>query len=182
MNPSTQTLRIARADYLNGICPKTQLKNTTLDPNVFEMGNGYINMTLLYGCDSSVLVVPPQLRFACPVHGDGCVKFGEEMGLWLCKTSVVVPVGGDEGLLVGVLEMEEAIREGFEVKWKVEIGGCGGGCVESGGVCGYDLKRRRGICLCQSGSPSNSPVNGCRSGGGIHHHQASASGSTVSPG
>ncbi|XP_022955452.1 LEAF RUST 10 DISEASE-RESISTANCE LOCUS RECEPTOR-LIKE PROTEIN KINASE-like 1.3 [Cucurbita moschata] len=172
---SKKTLKIARDDYFDGICPDTRLKNTTLNPNLFEMGNGYVNLTLLYGCDSPLMVVPDHLRFECPVHGDGCVKLGEEMGLWGCKNSVVVPVRGDEGLLVGVSKMEEAIREGFEVKWKVDSGGCGGDCVESGGVCGYDLKLRRGICFCENGVSSSSSADVCRKDGGASAHQASGS-------
>ncbi|XP_038894226.1 LEAF RUST 10 DISEASE-RESISTANCE LOCUS RECEPTOR-LIKE PROTEIN KINASE-like 1.3 isoform X2 [Benincasa hispida] len=181
----TKTLQIARDDYYDGICPETRdLKNTSLDPNLLEISNGYVNLTLLYGCDLSLLVVPAHLRFGCPIHGDGFVKLGEEMGLWGCKASVIVPVRGDEGILVRVLKMEEAIREGFEVKWKVDAGGCGGDCVESGGVCGYDLKLRRGICFCETGSSSSSSssssVEVCRrdDGAAVHH----ASTSAASPG
>lgn len=135
-----------------------------------------MNLTLLYGCDSSVVVVVPQhLRFGCAVHGDGFVKLGEEMGLWLCTASVLVPVRGDERILVGALNMEDAIREGFDVKWKVQTGGCGGQCVESGGVCGYDLKLRCGICFCESGFSSSSPVDVCRTDGGAAVHHASPS-------
>ncbi|KGN54631.1 hypothetical protein Csa_011958 [Cucumis sativus] len=169
----TKTLRIARDDYFEGICPEDHLKNTTLDPNLFEISNGYVNLTLLYGCHSSLLVVPSHLRFGCPIHGDGFVKLGEEMGLWGCKASVVVPVRGDEGILVGVLKMEEAIREGFELKWKVDDGGCGSDCTDSGGFCGYDLKLRRGVCLCESGF-SSSPVEVCRRDGGVATHDSSA--------
>lgn len=168
-------LKIARDDYFNGICPKTELKNTTLNPNMFEIINEYANLTLLYGCDSSILVIPEHLRFGCPVHGDGCVKLGEEMGLWRCNATVVVPVRSDEGILVGDLKIEEAIREGFEVKWKVESGGCGNDCLESGGVCGYDFKLRRGMCLCKTGFSSSSPVEVCRRDGGATVHNGSAS-------
>lgn len=172
---STKTLRIARDDYFDGVCPITHLKNTSLDPNLLEISNGYVNITLVYGCDSSLLVVPAQLRFGCPIHGDGFLKLREEiLGPWNCKDSVVVPVRGDEGILVGVLKMEEAIREGFEVKWKVDVGACGGDCVDSGGVCGYDLKLRRGICFCETGFSSPSPVEVCRRDGGAAIHHASA--------
>ncbi|XP_050943531.1 LEAF RUST 10 DISEASE-RESISTANCE LOCUS RECEPTOR-LIKE PROTEIN KINASE-like 1.3 isoform X4 [Cucumis melo] len=94
------------------------------------------------------------------------------MGLWGCKASVVVPVRGDEGILVGVLKIEEAIREGFEVKWKVDNGGCGGDCTDSGGFCAFDLKLRRGVCLCESGF-SSSPVEVCRRDGGVATHHSS---------
>ncbi|KAF2282693.1 hypothetical protein GH714_043710 [Hevea brasiliensis] len=49
IDEQSQTLRIARKDYMDGLC-QPQLKNTTLDPQLFEYVPGYKNLTIIYGC------------------------------------------------------------------------------------------------------------------------------------
>ncbi|KAI6691539.1 hypothetical protein NL676_028367 [Syzygium grande] len=47
--PNTEVLQIAREDFSSGIC-SPKFTNTTLDPPLFSMVNGYNNFTFIYGC------------------------------------------------------------------------------------------------------------------------------------
>ncbi|CAK7344279.1 unnamed protein product [Dovyalis caffra] len=45
----TEILRIAREDYLAGLCTPI-FENSTFNPMVFQSVKGYTNLTFLYGC------------------------------------------------------------------------------------------------------------------------------------
>ena len=50
INDSSQTLKVARTDYLDTICPAA-LVNTTIDNNLFSyIASGDTNLTLYYNC------------------------------------------------------------------------------------------------------------------------------------
>ncbi|XP_059451727.1 LEAF RUST 10 DISEASE-RESISTANCE LOCUS RECEPTOR-LIKE PROTEIN KINASE-like 1.3 isoform X4 [Corylus avellana] len=113
----TQILKISREDFSTGIC-SPELLNTTLDPNLFDFHPGYQNITLAYGCPSSWLPFPHPGHFTCPTSGEVHVELGAH-GPKECNGSVVVPVRLRLDSFI-LSELEEAIREGFDVEWKVD--------------------------------------------------------------
>ncbi|XP_038894227.1 LEAF RUST 10 DISEASE-RESISTANCE LOCUS RECEPTOR-LIKE PROTEIN KINASE-like 1.4 isoform X3 [Benincasa hispida] len=160
---TSQTLTIARTDYMGTLCPKKFI-NTTIDYNLFDTIPNYRNITLLY-CSSS----PIAGQFSCPGYNSGFIQ-GNPMGPSLCNVSVSVPVSLDffppVSDIVNSTEILKAIDEGFEVRLKEDGGGCGI-CEQSEGVCGYDLSSNRTTCYCRAGKYNDNGA--CRSlpaGGG----------------
>ncbi|XP_030952569.1 LEAF RUST 10 DISEASE-RESISTANCE LOCUS RECEPTOR-LIKE PROTEIN KINASE-like 1.3 isoform X3 [Quercus lobata] len=160
VNPETQILKITREDFSAGIC-SPELVNSTLDPTLLDFGIGLQNLTIVYGCDFSWLI-PFLGQFNCQKNGFSHIKWGA-FGPGECKVSVVVPVPVQSGLLTGIeIEivqsiLEEAIREGFDVKWKVDTAACLN-CTAYKGVCGYDLKRNQSTCYYYSSPDQKSNV------------------------
>ncbi|XP_060672432.1 uncharacterized protein LOC107423140 [Ziziphus jujuba] len=156
LNLSTQILKIARADFLNGSCPSTESsQNPVFDSALFEYAQGYGNLTILYDCSSSG-------RFTfCPV------KFHKRSGRFAAvsyrATNPLRNQNNQTGsscskIIVGVSqsynssEIKEALRKGFEVKYEVDNEYCNG-CTGSGGVCGYESMKP--TCYCENQSYGN---------------------------
>ncbi|XP_030452170.1 LEAF RUST 10 DISEASE-RESISTANCE LOCUS RECEPTOR-LIKE PROTEIN KINASE-like 1.4 [Syzygium oleosum] len=142
-----QVLRIARDDYMQGLC-STNFLNTTLDSSLFQIAYGYTNFTLLYGCQT---VVP---LFSCPVQGvpytgGYYVLSGLVVPIGSCFKSVVVPLSLDVWSTLGnsSSNLVEVLQHGFEVQLKVDGEACGE-CTQSFGVCGYDLATNQTTCYC----------------------------------
>ncbi|KAL3748828.1 hypothetical protein ACJRO7_009982 [Eucalyptus globulus] len=171
---STQVLRIARDDYMQGICP-TNFLNTTLDPSMFQIAEGYTNVTFLYGCQS---VSPTFLgQFSCPFKGvpytEGYVFSGSSVDSGACFKSVVVPVSSyslsdlgnssssysqsdlgnssssysQSDLGNSSSSLSDLLQHGFEVQLKVDSEACVE-CTQSNGVCGYNSTANRTTCSC----------------------------------
>ena len=151
VNPEAQILKITREDFSAGICPP-KFVNFTLDPTVLDFGSGLQNLTIVYGCGFSLNTSLGQ--FNCPKNGSAHIKWGA-YGPGECKVSVVVPVpvqvqsGPWTGIVIDQSKLEGAIREGFDVKWKVDTAACLN-CTVHKGVCGYDLKRNQSTCYYSS--------------------------------
>ncbi|XP_050269708.1 LEAF RUST 10 DISEASE-RESISTANCE LOCUS RECEPTOR-LIKE PROTEIN KINASE-like 1.3 isoform X9 [Quercus robur] len=147
VNPEAQILNITREDFSTGIC-SPEFVNSTLDPKLLDSGSGLQNLTIVYGCDLSWIPFPGQ--FNCQINGFAHAKWGA-YGPGECKVSVVVPVPVQSSPWTGIeieidqSKLEEAIREGFDVKWKVDTAACLN-CTVYKGVCGYDLKRNQSTC------------------------------------
>ncbi|KAJ7971242.1 Leaf rust 10 disease-resistance locus receptor-like protein kinase [Quillaja saponaria] len=171
LNSGDQTLRIAREDYMNGdgTCPseESNFESTTLDLEVFDYGPDYRNISLLYGCPFTGVVLYPG-RFTCAVDGtlnrDAYATWDVvEKGICLARVTVpIIPI------LTGLLDfliiskVGDALRRGFDVKWKVGIEECDE-CKSADGVCGYDLLNQTTTCYCQgqsSGSKSCPHLSG----------------------
>ncbi|KAF3951445.1 hypothetical protein CMV_022900 [Castanea mollissima] len=168
VNPDAQILKITREDFSTGIC-SPKFVNSTLDPSLLDLGIGFQNLTIVYGCDFSSLI-PFLGQFNCQRNGFTRIKSGA-YGPGECKVSVVVPVPVSvvvpvpapvpvpvpvpvqsspwTDIEIDQSKLEEAIREGFDVKWKVYTAACHN-CTRSKGVCGYDLKRNQSTCYYSS--------------------------------
>lgn len=148
---SAQVLTIAREDYMQGLCP-TNFLNTTLDSSLFQITDGYTNLTLLYGCQQSVFL-PFLGQFSCPVQGvsytAGYVLSGLSVSIIPCFKSVVVPVSSYFWNIVGNTSsgLSELLQHGFEVQLKVDSEACVE-CTRSNGVCGYDPASKGTTCYC----------------------------------
>ncbi|PQQ16571.1 LEAF RUST 10 DISEASE-RESISTANCE LOCUS RECEPTOR-LIKE PROTEIN KINASE-like 2.7 [Prunus yedoensis var. nudiflora] len=71
----------------------------------------------------------------------------------MCKSKVVVRIKDATGFRILGLEnvtgLEQAVREGFEVKYKVDSAN---ECVGTKGVCGYDWGLSETVCYCPNRS------------------------------
>jgi hypothetical protein len=157
---TTQKLTVARDDYSSGdVCDvNDNSKNSTFDNTQFQQYAGVSNVTLLYGCSLATGNPANLFRYECsdskyvvytvtyPVTYSG-----------LCTPSVIVTIpilGTQVAQLVSGNGIEEALKDGFDLKWTGNYGLCQG-CIGSGGVCGNDggIEFR---CLCKDGPHTTS--------------------------
>ncbi|GLT41136.1 hypothetical protein SLA2020_152220 [Shorea laevis] len=143
-------MRIAREDYEGGLCPQN-IQNTTLDTTLFASSPDYRPLTLLYGCPS--FIPPPDFlaNFSCNN------VFNSSLGLIVpgvtgpmnCSTSatVLVPISASTGK-----EIEQALKDGFEVELKVDDKACQK-CLDSKGMCGVGSGNQT-VCYCLGSSIS----------------------------
>ncbi|KAJ7975760.1 Leaf rust 10 disease-resistance locus receptor-like protein kinase [Quillaja saponaria] len=168
LNSGSQTLRIAREDYLNGPCPSKVLSSTTLDDELFDYGPDYRNLSLHYGCSASSLLATAPGYLTCTIDGtnnrDAYAALDASTDiLGLCFTIVVVPILAIV-TSTNFSKVGEALRRGFDVKWKVDNEECNE-CMGSNGACGYDSSLNRTTCYCKdqsSGSRTCSPSGTCQ--------------------
>ncbi|KAJ0728583.1 putative protein kinase RLK-Pelle-WAK-LRK10L-1 family [Helianthus annuus] len=149
---SSQILKIIREDVMESICPHDFI-NTTIDHNLFDYFINYMNITFLYGCPDSLNLHGD--TFSCDDNGiDKVWVLPGDQGPGICNKSVIVPVPvmalGSTGL-VNSSGLDHVLREGFEVRWKLDTMGCSQ-CSESNGRCFYDYDTNRTSCACP-GSP-----------------------------
>ncbi|XP_044505189.1 LEAF RUST 10 DISEASE-RESISTANCE LOCUS RECEPTOR-LIKE PROTEIN KINASE-like 2.7 [Mangifera indica] len=156
VDEKARILRIARDDYLGGIC-SPRFINTTLNPALFKYTNEYQMLTLLYACPNSTSLSG---HFTCSFTGtnkkDGYIDIGGK-GPEACDAGVNVPF--PRSLILPATEnrsvLEQAFRDGFQVKWNVNITFCEK-CIESQGYCSHDDYFDEAICFCRNGQFSRS--------------------------
>ncbi|PQQ12724.1 LEAF RUST 10 DISEASE-RESISTANCE LOCUS RECEPTOR-LIKE PROTEIN KINASE-like 2.7 [Prunus yedoensis var. nudiflora] len=101
---------------------------------------------------------------SCPkgeTYGDVAAELAAVSVFSMCKSKVVIRIQDATGLglfsFENVTELEQAVREGFEVKYKVDSAKCDE-CVGTTGVCGYDWGLSETVCYCPNRS---SPSRNC---------------------
>ncbi|CAK7344269.1 unnamed protein product [Dovyalis caffra] len=165
INPDRQILRIAREDYLVGFCPP-QFANSTFNPMVFETVNGYTNLTFIYGCMAAPGNIPIPGVFTCKINQvndqTGYLEVGATGPGRQCYGSVFVPVSVSDftSSFVNRPALEQDLKTGFEVRWKVDKAACEE-CTNSSGVCGIEPVTNQTICYCpnkSTGSKTCLPV------------------------
>ncbi|XP_048422234.1 G-type lectin S-receptor-like serine/threonine-protein kinase At1g61500 isoform X2 [Pyrus x bretschneideri] len=135
INQGEQTLKVVRDDYYDKIC-SPKFGDTKLDSNLFDYVSGSSDFTLLYDCASSSLAE----GFKCPdneTYANVAAVPAAVPGTPICESKVVRisdPTGFRIISILNVTALEAAVREGFEVKYKVNSGKCDE-CVGSKGVC-----------------------------------------------
>ncbi|KDP33003.1 hypothetical protein JCGZ_13034 [Jatropha curcas] len=154
INNDHQILKIAREDYIYDFC-KPDFLNTTLDSKFFDYSPGYRNLTFIYGCPVGI----PAL-FNCFIAGslpqNGYVLLNA-VGPGSCYRSVFVPVYelSLETMLFNLTGLKESLKQGFEVKLKVDNTVCND-CLNSKGACGYDFFSNETTCYCLLGQITGS--------------------------
>ncbi|KAL3568315.1 hypothetical protein D5086_030966 [Populus alba] len=146
--------KIAREDYLVGLCPP-QFVNSTFNPKVFESVEGYTNLTFIYGCMAAPIAMPVPGLFTCKINAVnyqiGYIQ-GGATGPGDCYGSVFVPVSIAELSPVVIMpDLEHSLKEGFEVRWKVDGEACRE-CNSFSGVCGVDSVTNQTTCYCPNQS------------------------------
>ncbi|KAL8034463.1 hypothetical protein ABFX02_12G030500 [Erythranthe guttata] len=146
---TTQTMTIAREDVMDESCP-TEMQNTTLDYSIFDYAAVYTNITLLYGCESispynsTDIVVCRNFEFVYILLGD------HGPGL-ICNDSVVVPYPGSR--FTDTTRLVQILRQGFQIRWKVNGSQKCSNCSAIKGRCGYDLDKNQTACYCPGPGP-----------------------------
>uniref|UniRef100_A0A803M4A7 non-specific serine/threonine protein kinase n=2 Tax=Chenopodium quinoa TaxID=63459 RepID=A0A803M4A7_CHEQI len=159
INQNTQVLKMAREDFLQGICMQKFI-NTTIDPELFDYAPGSRNLTVLYGCPPPYTPNPSQ--FTCKIYGtndtDGYPVEGA-IGPSGCFASIVVPVVDSSAAQIRKWSSSQIIGKGFEAIYKVQGEDLCVECEASKGRCGFDLSKNKISCLCLDGSIGDTPCN-----------------------
>ncbi|XP_021763601.1 LEAF RUST 10 DISEASE-RESISTANCE LOCUS RECEPTOR-LIKE PROTEIN KINASE-like 2.4 isoform X4 [Chenopodium quinoa] len=159
INQNTQVLKMAREDFLQGICMQKFI-NTTIDPELFDYAPGSHNLTVLYGCPPPYTPNPSQ--FTCKIYGtndtDGYPVEGA-IGPSGCFASIVVPVVDSSAAQIRKWSPSQIIGKGFEAIYKVQGEDLCVGCEASKGRCGFDLSKNKISCLCLDGSVGDTLCN-----------------------
>ncbi|KDP32995.1 hypothetical protein JCGZ_13026 [Jatropha curcas] len=162
IDSESQTLKVARTDYIGGICPNF-LHNTSLNSASFNYSSGIRNITLYYHCPalSTAIAIPQGFssQFTCPsnnsdrngpyVRGDSInfyvtrrlSYFGNSIRSFLetCKDNVTVPAIEPAVPPVEISPTEDnlitALEQGFGLQWTAKDSTCAT-CKLSGGICG----------------------------------------------
>ncbi|KAJ6867798.1 hypothetical protein NC652_038863 [Populus alba x Populus x berolinensis] len=117
INQDDGILRIAREDYMVGLC-SPQFMNSTFNPKVFEFVEGYKNLTFIYGCKDAPPTIPGRIPFICKIKEvndqGGYIQEGDT-GPGECNRSVLVPVSKTDLPPIGIFPgWEELLRKGFD--------------------------------------------------------------------
>uniref|UniRef100_A0A2N9EBP3 non-specific serine/threonine protein kinase n=1 Tax=Fagus sylvatica TaxID=28930 RepID=A0A2N9EBP3_FAGSY len=172
INNSPRTLRVARSDYLDTICPPT-IVNTTIDFNLFSYSTtNATNLTLYYNCQPSAsataaAIFTPFLSIitplVCEINNTNSVNYYMNstiqnligIGLGICSYRVKVPVlaaaAQTAELAVTQAEVITAINGGFMLEWIANNPQCDE-CVGAGGLCGSDPTTKAFACHCINGT------------------------------
>eukprot|EP00258_Populus_trichocarpa_P027954 XP_024443973.1 LEAF RUST 10 DISEASE-RESISTANCE LOCUS RECEPTOR-LIKE PROTEIN KINASE-like 1.3 isoform X2 [Populus trichocarpa] len=150
INQDDGILRIAREDFLVGLCPP-EFVNSTFNPKVFESVEGYTNLTFIYGCMAAPTPILVPGLLTCKINAvnyqSGYIQAGAT-GPGDCYGSVFVPISiTDLSPVVIMPDLEQSLKEGFEVRWKVDGEACRE-CNRSSGVCGIDSVTNQTTCYC----------------------------------
>ncbi|XP_022771996.1 LEAF RUST 10 DISEASE-RESISTANCE LOCUS RECEPTOR-LIKE PROTEIN KINASE-like 2.4 isoform X2 [Durio zibethinus] len=170
IHTESQTIRIARQDFIkNNLCDP-EFPNSILDNKLFDFihAPGFAHVTLLYDC---LHVIQTNLgHFNCSVNRKNYrnvwVVPAEFNSSVPCSANVTVPVlrsplakNFDYLLLLGEL------NEGFEVKWKLDSIACSK-CIGTGGACGFGFNSQT-ICLCPNATNPWAEIPECPHGKGL---------------
>ncbi|XP_031274038.1 LEAF RUST 10 DISEASE-RESISTANCE LOCUS RECEPTOR-LIKE PROTEIN KINASE-like 2.4 [Pistacia vera] len=149
IDESAQVLKIARQDYLSGFCPPDEkLVDTTIDWTLFEYSPGYENFTLRYGVPFDPIACSIEKMEKHFNYTDGLiskVEFGPMIRFTVNVTVLKTFLQEAKRSLSG---LEEALKQGFEVKWKVNGTEFCDKCIQSNRTCGYDNIKNHTTCYC----------------------------------
>ncbi|XP_023754644.1 LEAF RUST 10 DISEASE-RESISTANCE LOCUS RECEPTOR-LIKE PROTEIN KINASE-like 1.4 [Lactuca sativa] len=153
IDQTSNILKIVREDVKESICPH-DFVNTTINHNLFDYSPAYMNITFLYGCpDSFKLHGVPLDSLSCDDNGiDKVLVLPGEQGPGICNHSVIVPIpvmAIESTGLVNSTGLDQVLRGGFEVNWKLDAINCSQ-CTQSNGRCFYDYDSNRTSCACST--------------------------------
>ncbi|GMH19021.1 hypothetical protein Nepgr_020862 [Nepenthes gracilis] len=161
INDTTNTLVVARTDYWGHVCPAS-LVNITIDFTLFSYTSADENITLYYGCTSSL----SGLQKSCGTSTDGEYFLTRSMEdsdsyqqqLASCSGKLFVPVHQSDVAAIDDSEgsagtVTSALKNGFELEWLPENNKCGE-CEDGGGQCGFDWDLGDFTCYCSTENPN----------------------------
>ncbi|KAG7589149.1 Wall-associated receptor kinase C-terminal [Arabidopsis suecica] len=147
IDQTSNTLRLARAELEGTFCNATYTA-TTLPSEIFEISPTYKSLTVFYLCD---LKLAYRSSYTCP--GRGPVVVSQKLDYHdSCQGSFTINVPNNfvpEEKELNLTHLESALREGFEVKVKIDEKACQK-CSSSGGICGFENSTQ--ICCKQASS------------------------------
>ncbi|XVF83210.1 hypothetical protein PTKIN_Ptkin16aG0115800 [Pterospermum kingtungense] len=125
----------------------------TIDFNHFYYGSNLQNLTIFYGCN-----LPSMLEFIlpkkCTINGTiidvlySSISLPLDLFPRICHESVIVPIYEKAALnlVLHPLSVNHALKEGFQLKWKVDNDQCRK-CEDSDGVFGCNQTTNSFICF-----------------------------------
>ncbi|KAG7586049.1 Protein kinase domain, partial [Arabidopsis thaliana x Arabidopsis arenosa] len=147
IDQTSNTLRLARAELEGTFCNATYTA-TTLPSEIFEISPTYKSLTVFYLCD---LKLAYRSSYTCP--GRGPVVMSQKLDYHdSCQGSFTINVPNNfvpEEKELNLTQLEKALKEGFEVKVKIDEKACQK-CSSSGGICGFENSTQ--ICCKQASS------------------------------
>ena len=165
INDSSQTLKVARTDYLDTICPAA-IVNTTIDNNLFSyVTSEDTNLTLYYNCRTPLATIPtlPSFyQFNCSrssstefinyytLSSETFLAISSATGA--CNYWVNVPILLSKVPTTATYDaVIAAIDSGFMLEWNASNSQCDT-CLKAGGLCGSDPTTSTFACHCTNGT------------------------------
>jgi len=155
----SRTLKVARQDYWNTVCPAT-IVDTIINFPIFTYNSVTTNLTLYYDCPASSPLyqpAPDTTKFDCYINGSDATNYysnstiANEIATFFgtCKYNVKVPVlqsavEGPSNLTEAALV--QAIDGGFMLGWDANNSLCDR-CLGTGGQCGYNIGTSEFTCF-----------------------------------
>ncbi|CAH2065753.1 unnamed protein product [Thlaspi arvense] len=147
IDPKSKTLRLDRSELRVSFCNAT-FTAATLPPDIFELSPTYKSLTVFYLCNPKL---PYHSSYTCP--GRGLISVSQTLDYHnSCDDSFTINVPKSfvpEEKELNITNLESALREGFDVKLKIDEKACQG-CLSSNGTCGFDSTQ---VC-CKNASSS----------------------------
>ncbi|XP_050269720.1 LEAF RUST 10 DISEASE-RESISTANCE LOCUS RECEPTOR-LIKE PROTEIN KINASE-like 2.5 isoform X1 [Quercus robur] len=162
---SSRTLKVARTDYLDPICPAAFV-NTTIDNNLFSyITSSDTNLTLYYNCRTplaNIPTLPSYYQFNCSrssstefinyytLSSETFLVISNAIGA--CNYWVNVPILLSKVPTTATYDaVIAAIESGFMLEWDADNSQCDT-CLEAGGLCGSDPTTSTFACHCTNGT------------------------------
>ncbi|XP_068304669.1 LEAF RUST 10 DISEASE-RESISTANCEUS RECEPTOR-LIKE PROTEIN KINASE-like 1.4 isoform X4 [Pyrus communis] len=170
INQSTSTLRVARTDFWNNLCP-VSLANTTIKSSRVKNTSDVQEVLLFYNCPPLDIPLPiqPTSQFSCSINSTATSNnyFVTNLGLpnisGNCKTTVTASISQSAAANLVLNSSKDnlvaALDSGIGLKWDASNTLCDQ-CRGSGGQCGYNISSAEFTCFCKDGhTPSNCEGN-----------------------
>ncbi|KAJ0242956.1 Kinase-like protein [Hirschfeldia incana] len=142
INKTSNTLTLARPDLLGSFCSSTFTK-ATLPPEMFELSPTYKSVNVFYVCDPFISY-PSSSK--CPEIGPISLSEKPEYHN-TCRESFTINLPTSflpEEKELNMTHLENALREGFEVKVNIDENACQE-CLSSHALCGFDQTFPSGV-------------------------------------
>ncbi|XP_009139770.1 LEAF RUST 10 DISEASE-RESISTANCE LOCUS RECEPTOR-LIKE PROTEIN KINASE-like 1.3 isoform X2 [Brassica rapa] len=154
LDNSTNTLGLARQDFLGVSFCNSTLTGTTLTNELFQLSPEYTTLFVYYLCEPH-LTNPA--NFKCPKIGIASMhRSNENHKKCSASFNITVPTSyAPEMKTLNLSRLQSVLRKGFEVKLMIDGRPCQE-CKSTGGVCGYDVDTP--VC-CKRNSPSKIKCN-----------------------
>lgn len=142
INKTSNTLTLVRTDLLGSFCSST-FTNATLPPEIFELSPTYKSVNVFYLCDPFLSYLSSS---KCPEIGPISLSEKPEYHN-TCRESFTVNLPTSflpEEKELNMTHLENALREGFEVKLNIDENACQE-CLSSHALCGFDQTFPSGV-------------------------------------
>ncbi|KAL4652073.1 hypothetical protein ACB092_01G206700 [Castanea dentata] len=161
INNSSRTLKVARTDYLDTICPAA-LVNTTIDNNLFSyVTSDDTNLTLYYNCLTPLAALPSPvfIQFNCSINNTNFINYYIPSSQTLLTISSICNYWVNVPVLLSAVPTAitsdaviAAIDSGFMLEWDANNSQCDT-CLKAGGLCGSDpITTSTFACHCTNGT------------------------------
>ncbi|KAM5548898.1 hypothetical protein ABKV19_000353 [Rosa sericea] len=159
---TTPTVKVARDDYWETICPSTY-NPTNLDFSLFSYSDGLLNVTFWYGCNATVTVTGNSHDCNSSVTASYITQTSasnvpvDPVRTGACQYEVLVPVfeSASAALDSNTTDIETASNGGFGLDVLNAESGLCNNCLASGGVCGQNTTgANEFMCFCPTNSSS----------------------------